>query len=148
MLLLAKWKSLFAWIPMESVIYKNRPQYYKAIEDARDVNDSGAFIEFTLSAIYDVIAKDAKRKKKHQDKHQVESSDVQITILKLLETQTLSRKEIFTAIGMNSDSRSYKRHIEPLIEKGFVEMTVPDKPNSKLQKYRLSQADKNAVSIE
>jgi len=50
-LLLAKWKEIFKWIPMESVLYQNRPLYYQAIEDSRAANDSGAFIEFTLSAI-------------------------------------------------------------------------------------------------
>jgi len=54
-LLLAKWNALFAWIPMESILYKNRPQYYKAIEDARKANDSGVFIEFTLAALFDII---------------------------------------------------------------------------------------------
>ena len=55
-LLLAKWNEIFAWIPMESVLYENRPQYYQAIEDARKVNDSGVFIEFTLSAVFEIIS--------------------------------------------------------------------------------------------
>ena len=54
-LLLAKWKEFFAWIPMESVLYENRSQYYQVIEEARKANDSGVFIEFTLSAIFDII---------------------------------------------------------------------------------------------
>lgn len=137
-LLLAKWNALFAWIPMESVLYKNRPQYYKAIEDARDANDSGVFIEFTLSALYEIIAEEAKHKDKHRVKHQVELSDIQVAVIKVLENKALSRKDIFAEIGMNGDTRSYKRHIEPLIEMGFLEMTVPDKPNSRLQKYRLT----------
>ena len=64
-LLLAKWNAIFAWIPMESILYKNRQQYYQAIEDARKANDSGAFIEFTLSAICEIIA----IQKKNQDEH-------------------------------------------------------------------------------
>jgi Fic family protein len=54
-LLLAKWKDIFAWIPMETVLYQNRKEYYQAIESARRENDSGAFIEFILSAIHDII---------------------------------------------------------------------------------------------
>jgi Fic family protein len=26
-LMLAQWNALFAWIPMKSVLYQNRPQY-------------------------------------------------------------------------------------------------------------------------
>jgi Fic family protein len=58
-LLLAKWNPIFAWIPMESVLYQNRPQYYKAIENARKADDSGAFIEYTLSALYEIISEQA-----------------------------------------------------------------------------------------
>jgi Fic family protein len=54
-LLLAKWNPLFAWIPMESVLYENTPLYYQAIQDARRANDSGVFIEFTLSALLEIL---------------------------------------------------------------------------------------------
>lgn len=80
-LLLAKWNPLFAWIPMESVLYQNRPDYHKAIEDARDKNDSGIFIEFTLSVIFDIIA----LQEKHQVEHQVEVNEVQRSVLKVLD---------------------------------------------------------------
>jgi Fic family protein len=141
-LLLAKWNSIFAWIPMESVLYQNRPQYYQAIEDAREANDSGVFIEFTLSAIFDIIGIQSKHQDKHQDKHQVDLSGTQLAVLKALGNKPLSRKEIFAAIEMNGDSRSFKRHIDPLLLAGLIEMTVSDKPNSRLQKYRLTDVGK------
>ena len=139
-LLLAKWNAIFAWIPMESVLYEKRSQYYLAIENARKADDSGAFIEFTLSAVLDTIADQEKHQVKHQEKHQVDVSDTQIRALKALEDGTLSRKEIFTAIGKNGDSRAFKRHIAPLVETGLIEMTVPGKLNSRLQKYRLTKS--------
>ncbi|WP_205737050.1 Fic family protein [Acetobacterium paludosum] len=55
-LVLAKWNTIFAWIPMESVMFEKRPQYYDAIEAARKSNDSGVFIEFTLSAVLDTVS--------------------------------------------------------------------------------------------
>ncbi len=145
-LLLAKWNDIFAWIPMESVLYQNRPEYYQAIENARQANDSGVFIEFTLSSLYDIIAAQEKHQVRHKEKHQVQLSDTQIEVLKALKKTTLSRKEIFAAIGMNGDSRSFKRHIEPLLADGFIKMTVPDKPNSRLQKYRLTDSGKAFIS--
>lgn len=144
-LLLAKWNEIFAWIPMESVLYRNRSEYYQAIENAHHANDSGVFIEFTLSALYEIISSQEKHQVRHEDKHQVQLSDTQIQVLKALEDKALSRKEIFAAIGMNGDSRSFKRHIEPLLTDGFLEMTVPDKPNSKLQKYRLTGSGKGIM---
>jgi len=141
-LLLAKWNMIFAWIPMESVLYLNRPQYYQAIENARKVNDSGVFIEFTLSVIFDIIAAQEKHQVKHKEKRQVDLSNAQLAVLKTLKNNSLSRKEIFAAINMSGDSRAFKRHIEPLLTEGLVEMTVPDKPNSRLQKYRLTDKGK------
>jgi predicted transcriptional regulator len=48
---------------------------------------------------------------------------------------------------MNRDSRSFKRHIEPLLKAGLIEMTVPDKPNSRLQKYRLTDSGKTLIRV-
>ena len=123
----------------------NKPQYYQAIEAARKVNDSGEFIEFMLSALYEIISLQEKHQVQHQDKHQVELSGIQLAVLKALKNKSLSRKEIFTAIGMNSDTRSYRRIIEPLLSGGLIEMTVPDKPNSRLQKYRLTDSGKTTI---
>jgi Fic family protein len=138
-LLLAKWNAIFAWIPMESVMFEKRPQYYEAIQAARKADDSGVFIEFTLSAVLDAITDQEKRQVKHEDKHKANLTVTQIDVMKLLDGKILSRKEIFAAIGMNGDSRSFKRHIEPLLEAELIEMTVPDKPNSRMQKYRLTE---------
>ena len=146
-LLLAKWKEIFCWIPMESILYQNRPQYYLAIENAREANDSGVFIEFTLSAILEIIELQEKHQDKHQDKHQVELNSHQIAVLKLLKKRNISRKEIFSEIGMYNDSRSYNRIIMPLLADGLIEMTVPDKPNSRLQKYRLTGKGLKIVQV-
>lgn len=137
-LILATWKPLFAWIPMETVLFQNRPQYYQAIEDSREVNDSGIFLEFTLAALFDTITLQEKHQVEHQDEHQVELSALQQAVVKMLEGKSLSRKEIFTALGHGGDSRSFKRIIEPLMKEGLIERTLPDTPNSRLQKYRLT----------
>jgi Fic family protein len=144
-LLLAKWNAIFAWIPMESVLYQSRPQYYKAILNAREANNSGVFIEFTLSAILDIITAQLKHQVRHQDKHQVELSGTHLAVLKALEKGSLSRKEIFAAIGINGDTRSFNRNIAPLLTDCLIEMTVPDKPNSRLQKYKLTDKGRAAI---
>jgi Fic family protein len=59
-LILAKWNPLFAWIPMESVIYERRPEYYDALQVAQKSNDSGVFIEFTLAALLETVEAQAK----------------------------------------------------------------------------------------
>jgi Fic family protein len=145
-LLLAKWNEIFAWIPMESVVYEKRQEYYDALQYAQHTNDSGGFIEFTLSALLETIEAQAKHKVEHRGKHKDEPlPDTMVSVLKALESKSLSRQELFDAIGLKNDFRAFKRNVEPLIADGYIEMTVPDKPSSKLQKYRITDKGKAAM---
>ena len=50
-LLLTKWKPLFAWLPVESIIHDRQEEYYRAINQSNYEGESTAFISFMLSAI-------------------------------------------------------------------------------------------------
>ena len=50
-LLLSKWKPVFAWLPVESIIHDRQQEYYAAINASNSAGESTAFIEFMLSAI-------------------------------------------------------------------------------------------------
>ena len=50
-LLLSKWNSAFAWLPVESIIHDRQQEYYDAINTSNDAGESVVFIEFMLSAI-------------------------------------------------------------------------------------------------
>ena len=50
-LLLSSWNSVFAWLPVESIIHDRQQEYYDAINASNNVGESTVFIEFMLSAI-------------------------------------------------------------------------------------------------
>ena len=50
-LLLSKWNSAFAWLPVESIIHDRQQEYYAAINASNDAGESTVFIEFMMSAI-------------------------------------------------------------------------------------------------
>lgn len=50
-LLLSKWNSVFAWLPVESIIHDRQQEYYDAINASNDAGESTPFISFMLSAI-------------------------------------------------------------------------------------------------
>ena len=50
-------------------------------------------------------------------------------------TQERSLTEIMAHLGLKHRSNAKSRYIDPLIEGGFLEMTIPEKPNSRNQKY-------------
>jgi Fic family protein len=51
-LLLSEWNELFAWLPIETVVYENQQGYYDALHESERSTDSGVFIEFMCEAIY------------------------------------------------------------------------------------------------
>lgn len=54
-LLLTRWKPMFAWIPVESIIHDRQDEYYHAINRSNGEGKSTAFIEFMLSAIKEAL---------------------------------------------------------------------------------------------
>ena len=50
-LILSKWNAVFAWLPVESMIYRFQEEYYKAINACNVKCDSTKFIEFMLAII-------------------------------------------------------------------------------------------------
>ena len=54
-------------------------------------------------------------------------------------------KELRAFAGWTNHTKFKNRILNPLIDDGLLEMTIPDKPNSRLQKYRLT--DKGCRSL-
>lgn len=56
-----------------------------------------------------------------------------------LDTTEQSAAELRQALGL-SDAKSFRRrYLRPALDAGFIEMTVPDKPHSRFQRYRLTE---------
>jgi hypothetical protein len=50
----------------------------------------------------------------------------------------MDRQEIQDKLRLAHRENFRANYLKPALEQGFVEMTIPDKPNSSLQKYRLT----------
>ena len=66
-------------------------------------------------------------------------------VLALLAAESLSRSAIAGGLGHRSVSAGLNRVIHRLLKDGRAEYTVPNKPNSRLQKYRITQAGHAAL---
>ena len=51
-MLLADWKDIFAYVPLESLIKNYQSDYYKTINDCNNAGDCTKFIEFMLFNIF------------------------------------------------------------------------------------------------
>ncbi|MDT8400035.1 MAG: transcriptional regulator, partial [Pseudomonadales bacterium] len=50
--------------------------------------------------------------------------------------------DLMAAVGRSNRTKFREAILTPLLEAGLVEMTIPDKPRSRLQKYRLTSKGK------
>ncbi len=51
----------------------------------------------------------------------------------------MSRIELMRELALKDRMHVSNDYLNPALEAGLIEMTVPDKPNSRLQKYRLTE---------
>jgi ATP-dependent DNA helicase RecG len=59
-------------------------------------------------------------------------------ILFILSRSAASARELLSELGLKSKTGYLKRDIKGLMEENLIEYTIPDKPISRLQKYRLT----------
>jgi ATP-dependent DNA helicase RecG len=50
----------------------------------------------------------------------------------------VSRQSLQRTLGLKDAEHFRQHYLAPALAAGLIEMTLPDKPNSRLQKYRLT----------
>lgn len=137
-LLLGQWKELFFWLPVEELIQSKQAEYYDALGKSDKAADSAVFVELMLEIICNTL-KDTTvaGRSTGQDSDQVTDQDKPINrLLVVLGEEELSATELMKRLGLSHRPTFRKNYLTPALKKGLIERTIPDKPNSKNQKYR------------
>lgn len=130
--ILSTWKPIFEFIPIESQIEKFQEDYYAVIAKCHVEGESTSFIAFMLSQI-DKILDDVSAQISDDNEQLSEYTkrlldameyDLPYTSLALMEKLGLKSKEGFR-----------RNYLRPAIEMNLIRMTIPDKPNSRNQRY-------------
>ena len=129
--LLASWKPIFKYIPIESVIKDNQEEYYHVIKVSTCQGKSNVFIEFMLDVILKAITDIVNDTTEHYNHLSVQINK----LMQVLETYPQSAQELMDKLGLKSRVGFRKKYLNPAIEAGLVGMTIPDKPTSKSQMY-------------
>ncbi len=131
-LILSQWNPLFAALPVESIVHVHQQEYYNALNQSTNQGNCTPFIEFMLETILETINAD-------QVADQV--TDQVRRLLKSFKKsagKACSAKELMNILKLSHRPTFRQNYLHPALKAGLIEMTVPDKPNSRLQKYRLT----------
>jgi hypothetical protein len=69
-------------------------------------------------------------------------------ILVALESKDCGRINLLKILGHSQRSGNFKKAIEKLLRGKLIARTIPDKPNSRLQKYRLTAKGRAVGAVE
>ncbi len=128
-LILARWNPLFADIPVESLIFEHQAEYYQAIQESTRQTDSAPFIAFMLRMILDTMTTSTPEA--------TLEVTPEVRLISVL-TGEMTRQQLKEGLGLKDDEHFRKAYLLPALDVGLIEMTIPDKPRSSKQKYRLT----------
>ena len=129
--ILTAWKPIFEFIPIESQTEKFQTGYYDAIAECHKNGESTIFIEFILekiSAVLDEILNGVSSENN--------LSEYVKKLLAVMDCDTpYTANAILSLLGLKSKETLRKNYLNPAIKSGLIKMTLPNKPNSRNQRY-------------
>ena len=124
------------------MVFTHQSEYYQAINASTKTTNSAPFIEFMLQIIFESLA--ANEEPTPQVNPQV-TPQVRALIGELAKQEPLLREELQARLNL-SDRKSFtERYLKPALSLDLIEMTVPAKPRSRLQRYRLTPAGRKLL---
>jgi len=130
--LLSKWNPLFQYIPIESQIERFQDAYYDAIALSTGEGQSTPFVEFLLARIEETL----DRVIAQEGSESVQTEQIR-RLLSVMEYDTpYTATVLMRLLGLKSRDALRNNYLAPAIDAGLVQMTEPDKPTSRNQRYQ------------
>lgn len=130
--LLTNWNPVFEFIPLESQIEKFQDGYYQVIAMCHTDGKSDRFIEFMLERLNEILDEVLRTSARNDEM----LSEYVKKLLNIMEFDIpYTSADLMQVLGLKSKETFRKNYLDPAMAAGVVEMTIPDKPRSKNQRY-------------
>jgi hypothetical protein len=121
------------------MVWERQQEYYAALGQSNDAADCTEFIRFMLQAIWDTLEAYAVTDQagdQVSDQVNDQVTDQVKRLLGVLGAKTLSALEIMELLALKHRPTFRKNFLRPALEAGLIEMTLPQTPNARNQRYR------------
>ena len=135
--ILSKYDKIFEVVTIENMIEKNQQEYYDAIAKAHVDGESIVFVEFML----DMINKALDELDMVANMIKTEASVNVKRLLENMEEEPMTANEIMFKLDVKHKDTLRNKYLNCAIRDGYVQMTIPDKPKSKNQRYYKTHLD-------
>jgi Fic family protein len=115
-MLLSRWKGIFAWLPVETIVKQHQQEYYNAIAQSDAQGNSTVFIDFMLRCILQTIQEQQKVTDKVADKVTDKSENKILDLIRMNPSVTIP--EMMQKLSM-SDS-GIRKILRKLQQEGRV----------------------------
>lgn len=133
---------LFTVLPVQTVIRDRQEGYYAALAQADSAGESTPFVEFLLDALHVALNEAVTSNVEHTDP----ATDPVQKLLPLFREKTEQGiATLMVALGLSHPPTFRRNDLNPALAQGYLERTLPDKPSSPTQKYRLTEKGRQLI---
>ena len=137
---------LFAVLPVETVIRDRQEGCYAALAQADSAGESTPFVEFLLDALHVALNEAVTSNVEHTDPATDPDTDPVKKLLYVFQKKTEHGiASLMEALDLSHRPTFRRNYLNPALAQGYVERTIPDKPNSPAQKYRLTEKGRQLI---
>ena len=125
-MLLSRWKGIFAWLPVETIVKEHQQEYYHVIQKCDQAGESTLFVEYMLRCLLDAMANydddGAEVQDKIQDKVQDKFPEVSQPVWDVFDIIRNNPKVTVNSIceQINLKERQIYKHIAQLKSLGLI----------------------------
>ena len=137
MLLLERWNSVFGLLSIEDMIAPRREEFDKMLVQCIRTGDCCALTHFVLEQTAEELKKLADQASENK---KVVTSEMKRLKAAMQFGSEYTTHEMMELVHLRHRPTFRDNYLLPCMREGYIEMTIPDKPNSRNQRYRLAES--------